>query len=117
MTGCCTVGSLKQEILRVLAAEPERFIKSSIAQVVGTVAKHELSEHRWPGLLDFLSQTMMSENLQDKEVSSPLRTANACPIGDSLGLATLRADKTCPFRVSEGPQHHLHHHDAHHPVA
>ncbi|KAF0294994.1 Importin-4 [Amphibalanus amphitrite] len=59
---------LKEEILRVLAAEPERFIKSSIAQVVGTIAKHELPEHRWPALLDFLSQTMTSESLQDKEL-------------------------------------------------
>ena len=63
-----SVGSLKQEILRVLVIEPERFIKSSLAQVVGTVAKHELPEHRWPALLDFLSQIMTSESLQDKEV-------------------------------------------------
>ena len=63
-----TVCSLKQEILRVLAAEPERFIRSSIAQVVGTVAKHDLPERGWPPLLEFLSQTMTAENLQDKEV-------------------------------------------------
>ena len=62
--------SLKQEILRVLTAEPERFIKNSIAQVVGTVARHELPGHRWPALLDFLSQTMTAENLPDKEVSA-----------------------------------------------
>ncbi|XP_037085463.1 importin-4-like [Pollicipes pollicipes] len=60
--------SLKQEILRVLAAERERFIKNSIAQLVGTVAKHELPGNKWPTLLEFLSQTMLSENLPDKEL-------------------------------------------------
>jgi len=60
--------SLKQEILRVLAGEQERFIRSAIAQLVGAVARHELPGNQWPALLEFLSQTMLAENLPDKEL-------------------------------------------------
>ena len=71
----------------MLAAEPERFIKSAIAQVVGTVAKHELPGHKWPALLDFLSQTMMAENPQDKEVGTATGFGvTQRPVGYSLGL-------------------------------
>ena len=73
----------------MLAAEPERFIKSAIAQVVGTVARHELPGHRWPALLDFLSQTMMAENLQDKEVGRATGAdVNQRPTGVFTGPAS-----------------------------
>ena len=52
----------------MLAGEQERFIRSAIAQLVGAVARHELPGNQWPALLEFLSQTMLAENLPDKEV-------------------------------------------------
>ncbi|XP_074644690.1 importin-4-like [Tubulanus polymorphus] len=55
--------TIKQNILQVLIQENEKQVRNSIAQVIGTVAKHELDESQWPELFQFINQYVgCSEN-------------------------------------------------------
>ncbi|KAK7498967.1 hypothetical protein BaRGS_00009776 [Batillaria attramentaria] len=45
---------IRDNILQLLLQEPERGVRSSIASLVGTVAKHDLPSNAWPKLFEFL---------------------------------------------------------------
>ena len=43
-------------------------VRKAVAQIVGTLAKHDLPEGKWPGLFEFIQQCAQSENVQHREV-------------------------------------------------
>lgn len=59
---------IKQGILQALVNEPEKFVKNSIAQFIGTIVRHELPNQSWPEVLQFIQQLTNSDNLADKEL-------------------------------------------------
>ncbi|XP_067002902.2 importin-4 [Anabrus simplex] len=59
---------IKQGILQALVNEPEKFVKNSIAQFIGTIVKHEFQNQTWPEVLQFIQQLCTSESIPDKEL-------------------------------------------------
>lgn len=59
---------IKQGILQALVNEPEKFVKNSIAQFIGTIVRHEFPNQSWPEVLQFLQQLTSSDNLSEKEL-------------------------------------------------
>ena len=43
-------------------------VQKSIAQLIATIAKHDLSDNRWPALFQFLEQYVRSDSAVDREV-------------------------------------------------
>ncbi|XP_049829697.1 importin-4-like [Schistocerca gregaria] len=59
---------IKQGILETLVKEQQKSVKTSIAQFVGILVKHELPNQSWPEVLQFIQQLCSSENYADKEL-------------------------------------------------
>ncbi|XP_017888011.1 importin-4-like [Ceratina calcarata] len=55
-------------ILQALTHEPEKYVKNSIAQLIGVIVKHEIGNNGWPEVLQFVQHLVTSENLADKEL-------------------------------------------------
>ncbi|XP_033352643.1 importin-4-like [Bombus vosnesenskii] len=60
----------KTVILQALVNEPEKMVKNAIAQLIGTIVKHELPNNEWPEVLQFVQQLITSENLINKELGT-----------------------------------------------
>ncbi|KAL8619425.1 hypothetical protein ACOMHN_011776 [Nucella lapillus] len=45
---------IRDNILQLLLREPERSVRTSIASLVGTAAKHDLPSNAWPQLFEFI---------------------------------------------------------------
>ncbi|XP_033183456.1 importin-4 [Bombus vancouverensis nearcticus] len=60
----------KTVILQALVNEPEKMVKNAIAQLIGTIVKHELPNKEWPEVLQFVQQLITSENLINKELGT-----------------------------------------------
>ena len=43
-------------------------VQKSIAQLIATIAKHDLPDNRWPALFQFLEQYVRSDSAVDREV-------------------------------------------------
>jgi hypothetical protein len=54
--------------LQALVNEPEKFVKNSIAQFIGTIVRHEFPNQSWPEVLQFVQQLTSSDNIPEKEV-------------------------------------------------
>jgi hypothetical protein len=54
--------------MQALINEQEKSVKNSIAQLIGTVSRHENPTTLWPELLQFLQHTTTSNSTNDKEV-------------------------------------------------
>ena len=48
--------------------EQEKTTKTGIAQLAGTIVKHELSKNKWPQILEFLSHLLSSQDILTQEV-------------------------------------------------
>ncbi|BES88218.1 IBN_N [Nesidiocoris tenuis] len=59
---------IKAGLLDTLIKEPEKMVKSSIAQVIGTLLEYEMPDNKWPELTNFLQQTTTSNNVNDQEL-------------------------------------------------
>ncbi|XP_076449742.1 importin-4-like [Babylonia areolata] len=56
---------IRDNILQLLLREPERSVRTSIASLVGTAAKHDLPSNAWPQLFEFiLTYTKSSDPAQ-----------------------------------------------------
>ncbi|XP_022092139.1 importin-4-like [Acanthaster planci] len=63
--------NLKQISLQVLLQETDKSVCNAVAQLVGAIAKHELtSRNGWPDLMQFLQQQSRSPECQHKEVGA-----------------------------------------------
>ena len=45
-----------------------KLVQKSIAQLIGTIAKHDLPGGQWPTLFQFLEQYIRSDNADHREV-------------------------------------------------
>jgi hypothetical protein len=54
--------------LQALVNEPEKFVKNSIAQIIGTIVRHEFPSQSWPEVMQFIQQLTSSDNMSEKEV-------------------------------------------------
>lgn len=52
----------------MLLNEKEKFVKNSVAQFIGTIAKHEVSKSNWPELLKLIQQLVTSSNKDEVEL-------------------------------------------------
>ncbi|XP_035226017.1 importin-4-like isoform X2 [Stegodyphus dumicola] len=59
---------LKQNMLEAYVKETEKSVRNAIAELIGAVAKHELSDGKWPELMELLNQSIRSNNVTDREV-------------------------------------------------
>jgi len=58
---------------RMLACDGARkLVQKSIAQLIATIAKHDLPDNRWPALFQFLEQLVRSDNATHREVTACL---------------------------------------------
>ncbi|KAG8196440.1 hypothetical protein JTE90_012265 [Oedothorax gibbosus] len=60
---------LKQTILEAYVKDTERVVRNAIAELIAAIAKHELSEGKWPELMVLLDQSIRSNNAVDREVA------------------------------------------------
>ncbi|KAE8750906.1 hypothetical protein FOCC_FOCC002334 [Frankliniella occidentalis] len=60
--------SVKQGILPALVNESDKTVRTSIAQFIASIMKHELQSNSWPELLQFVQQLNTSENVQEREL-------------------------------------------------
>lgn len=61
-----TKEQIKNGLLQTFVKEPEKNVKNCLAQLIGTILKHDYPA--WNELLAFLQQTMTSENTNEKEL-------------------------------------------------
>ncbi|KAF7988730.1 hypothetical protein HCN44_001303 [Aphidius gifuensis] len=59
---------IKSIILGGLVNEQEKMVKNTIAQLIGAIVKHELSNNTWPELFQFIQQVVASNNILEKEL-------------------------------------------------
>lgn len=59
--------NIRENILQILLQEPEKSARNAIAQVVATVAKHDLPNNQWPQLFQFLTSYTKSVNPAERE--------------------------------------------------
>jgi hypothetical protein len=59
---------IKSGLLDALTREPETSVRNSAAQVVGCIAKHELSDQKWPELLNFIQQLCCQGKAEEREL-------------------------------------------------
>ena len=60
----CTLVVQSKKVLSYI----RKFVRNSIAQVVATVAKHDLPKNQWPQLFLFIQQYTRSQNSAEREV-------------------------------------------------
>ncbi|CAC5376956.1 unnamed protein product [Mytilus coruscus] len=59
--------NIRENILQILLQESEKNVRNAIAQVVATVAKHDLPKNQWPQLFQFLTAYTKSQNPVERE--------------------------------------------------
>ncbi|KAL6061417.1 HEAT repeat domain containing protein [Balamuthia mandrillaris] len=76
--------SLKASLLEALAKERTKSVSTSIADVVGIIARVSLSVGQWPELLDFLFQCTQSQEAHHREAGMKLFTSLTENVGEQL---------------------------------
>lgn len=61
--------SIKQGLMEALVNEQEKFVKSSIGHIIGTLVKHEFPNQTWPELMQWIQQMTTSQSEAEKEVN------------------------------------------------
>ncbi|KAH0534823.1 importin-4-like [Cotesia glomerata] len=59
---------VKSILLQGLVNEADKNTKTGIAQLIGTIVKHELPNNGWPELFQFIQQLVSSANIIEKEL-------------------------------------------------
>ncbi|XP_072013320.1 importin-4-like [Amphiura filiformis] len=76
--------NLQEVLLPVVLQEPEKSVRNGLAQLVGSIAKHELTNNAWPQLLEFLQENSRSQNVQHREVAGQVLSSVASSAGEYL---------------------------------
>ncbi|XP_020296536.1 importin-4-like [Pseudomyrmex gracilis] len=58
----------KKGILQALKNESEKSVRKGIALLIGVIVTHELSTNNWPEVIDYIQQSVTSENLHIMEL-------------------------------------------------
>jgi hypothetical protein len=69
-------------LLQVIVSETVHVVRTSVADVVGVVAKHTVPAGQWPELLGFLHQCSQSGNAEHREVGLTLFASLSETIGE-----------------------------------
>jgi len=72
--------------LDALTREPEISVRNSTAQVVGSIAKHELADGKWPELLEFIQQLCCQGKANEKELGLYILSIVADSAGEELKI-------------------------------
>lgn len=67
-----------------LTREAETSVRNSAAQVIGSIAKHELADRKWPELLEFAQQLSCSAKPNERELGLYTLSILAETAGDEL---------------------------------
>jgi len=59
---------IKDNILLLLVKENEKTVRKAIAELVGTVAKHDLSTSGWPAFFNFVTEHIQSQDVTKREL-------------------------------------------------
>ena len=59
---------IKSGLLDALTRETDISVRNSTAQVVASIAKHELADRKWPELLEFIQQLCCQGKSNEKEL-------------------------------------------------
>ena len=62
--------NIKQALLQCLINEKEKVVQHATMEIIGSIAKEELSaEHHWSELLSFIETTTCADDVKQKEVT------------------------------------------------
>ncbi|GFQ72607.1 importin-4 [Trichonephila clavata] len=75
---------LKQTILEAYVKDSERIVRNALAELVAAIAKHELSDGKWPELMELLNQSIRSNSIIDREVGLYTLSVIAKTLGPKL---------------------------------
>ena len=64
--------SLKNLLLKCITKETCVFVHTSIAQVIGAVARHELATNNWSEVMQFISSCVLSNVIDEREIGYSL---------------------------------------------
>lgn len=64
--------SLKKLLLECITRETTAFVHTSIAQAIGSIARHELATNNWPEVMQFISICVLSSVVAEREVGFSL---------------------------------------------
>lgn len=59
---------IKQMMLHRLVLDPEKPVRTAVAELIGTLAKHELPQNSWPELLQFVQENVKSSDPAFREL-------------------------------------------------
>jgi hypothetical protein len=76
----------KTYLLQVIVSESVHVVRTSVADVVGVVAKHTVPAGQWPELLGFLHQCSQSANAEHREVGLTLFASLSETIGEPAAM-------------------------------
>jgi len=62
------VSGIRENILQLFLQEQEKSVRKALAQIAGTVAKHELPASRWPEFFNFIETHVKSSESQHREL-------------------------------------------------
>ncbi|EFX65679.1 hypothetical protein DAPPUDRAFT_303554 [Daphnia pulex] len=77
---------IKSGLLDALTREPEISVRNSAAQVVASIAKHELAERKWPELLEFMQQLCCQGKPNEKELGLYILSIVADSAGEEFKI-------------------------------
>ena len=63
-------------------------VRNGLAQLIGSIAKHELAANSWPQLLEFLQENSRNQNVLQREVRRLRTQQNSYSISHLLGTVT-----------------------------
>ncbi|ELT89259.1 hypothetical protein CAPTEDRAFT_159396 [Capitella teleta] len=66
--GAVIAQNIRQNLLQVMLQESEAIVRKSLAQLVATVAKHDLPQGRWPELFQFFQTYTSSQDPIQREL-------------------------------------------------
>jgi hypothetical protein len=72
--------------LDALTRETETSVRNSTAQVVASIAKHELAERKWPELLEFIQQLCCQGKANEKELGLYILSVVADTAGEEFKI-------------------------------
>ena len=78
--------SIKSGLLDALTRETETSVRNSAAQVVGSIAKHELGDKKWPELLEFIQRVCCQGKANERELGLYILSVVADLAGEELKM-------------------------------
>jgi len=62
--------SIRESLLELIVREQDKLVLKSLAQLIATLAKHDLPHNRWPTLFKFLNESIHGNSAGQREVGA-----------------------------------------------